>query len=179
MVSQLGLGEFVIVGHSMGGKVAQMLGGRGLPGLRSLVLIAPAPPTPLPVPEEQRQGVLASHQAREGAEAVVGLLSACRLTDEQREQVVEDTLGGGTEAKRAWPEKGMIADISGEAARISVPVSVVVGSADTVESERSLRAAFAGVVPTAEFVVLPGVGHLAPLEAPAEVAAAIRVATRR
>ena len=179
VVSQLGLDEFVIVGHSMGGKVAQLLGGKGLPGLRGLVLIAPAPPTPLPVPEEQRQGMLASYQAREGAKAVVGLLSARRLTDEQREQVVEDTLGGGAEAKRAWPEKGMTADISGEAARISVPVRVVVGSADTVESERSLRAAFAGVVPAAEFVVLPGVGHLAPLEAPAEVAAAIRVATRR
>ena len=179
VVSQLGLDEFFIVGHSMGGKVAQLLGGRALPGLKGLVLVAPAPPTPLPVPEEQRRAMLASYQTREGAEAAVGILTARALTNAQREQVVEDTLGGAAEAKRAWPEHGMTADISGEAARISVFVCVVVGSADTVESERSLRAAFAKVVPGAEFIVLPGVGHLSPLEAPAEVAAAIRVVTRR
>jgi len=179
VVSQLGLEEFVVVGHSMGGKVAQLISGRNLPGLKGLVLVAPAPPTPLSVPEEQRQDMLASYQARGGAEAVVGILSARRLTVGQREQVVEDTLGGAAGAKRAWPETGMTADISGEAARISVPVSVIVGSADTVESEGSLRTAFAGLVPAAEFIILPGVGHLAPLEAPDEVAAAIRATMRR
>ena len=68
----------------------------------------------------------------------------------------------------------MIADISAEAARIAVPVHIIVGSADVVESEGSLRTAFATVLPAARFTVLPGIGHLSPLEAPAELAAAIR-----
>ena len=53
---------------------------------------------------------------------------------------------------------------------------VIVGTADPVESEASLREAFGKVIPSAEFIVLPGVGHLAPLEATAEVTDAIRSA---
>ena len=162
VLGQLDLGRFVIIGHSMDGKVAQLLGGRGLPGLEGLILVAPAPPTPLPVPEDRRQVILASYGTREGAEGVLGTLSACRLTDEQREQVIEDTLGGAAAAKRAWTETGMIANISAEAARIAVPVHIIVGSADVVESEGSLRAAFATVLPAARFTVLPGIGHLSP-----------------
>ena len=50
------------------------------------------------------------------------------------------------------------------------------GSADNIESETALRAAFSKVVPGADFVVLPGVGHLAPLEATAAVVSAISTA---
>jgi len=54
-----------------------------------------------------------------------------------------------------------IEDISAKASKITVPVRVIVGGADTVEKEASLRAAFGKVIPSAEFVVLPGVGHMA------------------
>ena len=176
VVDQLGLERFIIVGHSMGGKVAQLVAARQPRGLDRLILVAPAPPTPLEVPEAQRQGMIASYEAREGVEMVIGILSARPLSDEHRDQVVEDTLRGAPDAKRAWPERGMAADISELASRIEVPVRVIVGAADNVESEASLRAAFGKVLPEAEFIVLPGVGHLAPLEATAEVVGAIRSA---
>ena len=70
----------------------------------------------------------------------------------------------------------MLTDISDEASKITVPVRVLVGGADNIESEASLRAAFGKVLPGAEFVILPGVGHLAPLEATGAVVDAIRVA---
>ena len=118
--------------------------------------------------------MIASYEAREGVETVIGILSARPLSDEHRDQVVEDTLRGAPDAKRARAERGMAADISEQASRIEVPVRVIVGAADNVESEDSLRAAFGNVLPKAEFIVLPGVGHLAPLEATAEVVGAIR-----
>ena len=176
VVDQLGLQNFILVGHSMGGKVAQLVAARQPEGLQQLILLAPAPPIPLEVPEEQRQGMIASYEAREGVERVIGILSARPLSEEHREQVIEDTLRGAPAAKRAWPERGMIADISGPASQIKVPVRVIVGTADNVESEDSLRAAFESILPRAEFIVLPGVGHLAPLEAAAEVVGAIRSA---
>ncbi|WP_338523758.1 alpha/beta hydrolase [Pseudomonas batumici] len=176
VIAKLGLTEYVIVGHSMGGKVAQLLASERPEGLKGLVLVAPAPPTALSVPQEQRQGMIAAYQVREGAEAVIGILATQPLSDAHREQVIEDTLCGAAGAKQAWPEVGMVQDITGQASKIAVPVHVIVGGADNIESEASLRQAFAGVIPQAGFVVLGGVGHLAPLEATAELVAAIRSA---
>jgi len=176
VIADLGLKSFVLVGHSMGGKVAQLLAARGPEGLKRLVLVAPAPPTALNVPEEQRRGMLAAYQAREGVEVAIARLAVLPLSKTHREQVIEDSLSGAPDAKRAWPEVGMIRDISNEVTKIRVSVRVIVGAADNIESEGSLRAAFGGVLPATEFTVLPGVGHLAPLEAPAELTGAIRAA---
>ncbi len=173
IINELGLQDFILLGHSMGGKVAQLVAARQPRGLKSLILMAPAPPNALDVPEEQRQGMVAAYQTREG---VMGIVSALPLSDAHREQIVEDALRGSPEAKRAWPEQGMIEDISNEASRITAPVHIIVGSADVVETEASLRAAFSKVIPSAGYTVLPGVSHMAPLEATAEVVSAIRSA---
>ena len=174
VIDRLALDDFIIVGHSMGGKVAQLVAARRSEGLKRLILIAPAPPTGNVIPEEQSQGMIASYQAREGAETAIGILSALPLSDAHRERVIEDTLSGSPQAKTTWPTTEMRKDISAQASTIDLPVQVIVGSADVVESQASLRAAFAGVIPAARFVVLPGVGHLAPLEAAPQVAGAIR-----
>jgi pimeloyl-ACP methyl ester carboxylesterase len=60
VVQSVDLQRFVLVGHSMGGKVAQIVAGRRTKGLQGLVLVAPAPPTPMAVPQQQRDGILAS-----------------------------------------------------------------------------------------------------------------------
>ena len=133
--------------------------------------MAPAPPTALDVPEEQRQGMIAAYQTRQG---VKGVIAALPLSDAAREQIVQDALRGSRDAKHAWPERGMIEDIADQAARITVPVRIIVGSADVVETEASLRAAFGKVIPGTTFTVLPGLSHMAPLEAPGEVVDAIR-----
>jgi pimeloyl-ACP methyl ester carboxylesterase len=177
VIAKIGLKEYVVVGHSMGGKVAQLLASERPEGLKGLVLVAPAPPTALPVPQEQRRGMIAAYQVREGAEAAIGILASRPLSDTLREQVIEDTLCGAAGAKQAWPEVGMVHDITGQASNIVVPVHVIVGGADNIESEASLRNAFENVVPQAEFVTLDGVGHLAPLEATGELVAAIRSAS--
>ncbi len=179
LVAALGLEEFAIVGHSMGGKVAQLVAARRPAGLKQLILMAPAPPTPLHVPEDQRRQMLDSYQTREGAEMVVGILSALPLTQEQREQVMDDILVGSPDAKRVWTEEGMTQDIAAQASTIAVPIHVIVGSEDRIEEEASLRDAFGKVLPGASFAVIQGAGHLAPLEATAEVASAIREAQRR
>lgn len=175
VIAKLGLTEYVIVGHSMGGKVAQLLAAERSEGLKRLVLVAPAPPAALPVPDEQRQGMIEAYQFREGAEAVIEILAVQPLSKSLHEQVIEDTLCGSTGAKQAWPQVGMVQDITGMASKITVPVHVIVGSADSIESEVSLRKAFASVLPQAKFIVLDGVGHLSPLEATLELATAIRL----
>ncbi len=154
--------------------MARLVAARHPEGLKGLILYAPAPPTPLDVPEDVRRGYIDLYQSREGAELVIRNLTPHPLSDAFREQIIEDTLRGSSGAKRARPEKGMSADISDEASRIAVPVHVIVGGDDRVETEASLRAAFGKVLEGVNFVVIPGVGHIAPLGAPAKLASAIR-----
>jgi pimeloyl-ACP methyl ester carboxylesterase len=169
LAQKLGLGRFVLVGHSMGGKVSQIVAGRRPAGLLGLVLVAPAPPTPMPVPEAQRAAMLASYGSREGVLQALSVLSEL-LPIAQQEQVIEDTLAGAPEAKRAWTQRGMIEDITAGFVGVTTPIIVVIGDRDQVEHEAPLREAFARFLPQATFRVLKGVGHLSPLQAPDSLA---------
>ena len=174
VINHLGLEDFIVLGHSMGGKVAQLVAARRPKGLGRLILFAPAPPTPLEVPESERRGYPMLYETREGAEMVIGNMTPHPLADRYREQVIEDSLRGAPGARRAWPEQGMIQDISEATSAISIPVHIIVGRDDPVEPEASLRAAFGKVLRYVSFTILPGAGHMAPLEKPAELAELIR-----
>lgn len=177
VAERLGLGEFFVLGHSMGGKVAQLVAARQPEGLKGLILFAPAPPTPMNVPEEARKGYVGLYQSREAVtDVVLRALTPHPLPETARRQIIEDTLRGSPAAKEEWPLRGMIADISEEASTINVPVHIIAGADDGVEPEASLRANFGKVLRHATFSVLPGVGHMAPLEAPGRLADAIRSA---
>lgn len=170
VTQRLGLSRFVLVGHSMGGKVAQIVAGRRPAGLAGLVLVAPAPPTPMPAPEAQRAAMLASYGSREGVLQALSVLTARPLSNKLREQVIEDTLAAAPEAKRAWTDRGMIEDISAELVGLTTPTIVVIGDRDQVEHEAALRDVFARFLPQATLRVLKGVGHLSPLQAPDAIA---------
>jgi pimeloyl-ACP methyl ester carboxylesterase len=173
IIQSLGLLQYILVGQSMGGKIAQILGARRPAGLNGIVLVAPAPPTPMGAPKEQRDAILDSYQSPAGVDIALSILTSRRLSSELRKQVIDDTLGGAPAAKRAWTQKGMTLDISGLVGNINVPTTVIVGDADKVETESLLRRELASRIRGTEFIILPGVGHLSPLEAPSELAAAI------
>jgi pimeloyl-ACP methyl ester carboxylesterase len=124
----------------------------------------------MPVPEDQRAAMLDSYGSREGVLQALSVLARKRLSSELRERVIEDTLRGVADAKRAWTESGMIEDVSGGLDAVTVPVTVVIGDRDQVEHEAALREIFGHFIPHATFRVLNGVGHLSPLEAPDAIA---------
>jgi pimeloyl-ACP methyl ester carboxylesterase len=179
IIASLGLSQYVLVGQSMGGKIAQILAARRPNGLKGLVLVAPAPPVPMAAPKEQRESILESYQSPAGVEFALSILTSRQLSPELRQQVIDDTLGGSPAAKAAWTQAGMTLDISDIVGNINVPTSVIVGDADKVETEPLLRRELAPRISGTEFIVLPGVGHLSPLEAPRELAAAITTVLSR
>jgi len=170
----LAVRRFVIVGHSMGGKIAQIVAGRRPTGLEALVLVAPAPPTPMQAPEEVRAVMLASYQSREGVQQAIGVLAGSSLTHDLREQVVADTLRGEPEAKRSWPDRGMTQDISAGLDGVTLPVNVLIGEYDQIEREAVLRPALSRLLPQTTFTIVPKAGHLLPLETPEAIALACK-----
>lgn len=174
MLQALKLKRFVLVGHSMGGKTAQLLASRRPEGLEALVLVAPSPPVPMPVPAEQRAGMVHAYDAEESVAFVLDhVLTAAPIDSALRSQVIADSLRGAPQAKAAWPMAGMLEDISAQVGAIAVPTLVIAGERDQVDSVDTLQRELLPRIPGARLQVLPGIGHLSPLEAPAMIAASI------
>ncbi|RQU87960.1 alpha/beta hydrolase [Burkholderia cenocepacia] len=171
VIETLGLPRYVLVGHSMGGKVAQFIASRRPNGLQGLVLVAPSPPSPMLLSAEERATLKGAYQSRESVEFVIDhVLTAKPLDTACREMVIEDSLKAAPQAKAAWPEVAMREDISAAVTSIDVPTIVLSGELDQVDRVVTLRTELLPRIRQATMHILPGVGHLAPLEAPTEVA---------
>lgn len=171
VIETLGLQRYVLVGHSMGGKVAQLIASRRLRGLEGLVLVAPSPPSPMLLSDEQRATLAAAYLSRESVEFVIDqVLTAKPLDADCREQVIEDSLKAAPQAKAAWPNVAMGEDITTAVTSIDAPTLVIAGELDQVDRVATLQAELLPRIPQAAMRILPGIGHLSPLEAPAEMA---------
>ena len=167
VIKDIGLSEFVLIGHSMGGKVAQLLAATRPHGLVGLVLVAPGPARPAAEisPEYQARLAHAYDSPESAASARDTVLTATTLPEHLKQQVVADSLASDAEARTEWPLHGISEDITAETARIDVPTLVVAGEHDRVETVGVLRANLLPYVPGAGLTVIPGTGHLIPLEA--------------
>ncbi|KAI9740915.1 MAG: hypothetical protein M1818_004521 [Claussenomyces sp. TS43310] len=176
LIKKLDIHDFVLIGHSMGGKVAQLIGGRRrVDGLRAIILIGPAPPTPLVLPAEMQAQQMTAYGSAESSEFVArNVLTSSPLSEDQVRMVVEDIMKGNEFAKRAWPAYAMVEDFSSETKEIRVPVLVIAGEFDRVEPVGRLQMEVVGNIARAEMIVVEGSGHLLPVEAPVQVAKHIR-----
>ena len=174
VIETLQLDDFVLVGHSMGGKVAQWLASRRLRGLRGLVLVAPSPAGSTDVGDAQREALVHAYDTPDSIAFVRdNILTARPLPDALKARVERDSLRGATAARIGWPMVAMREDFSDELGRIDVPVLVICGDCDQVDPVDVVRREVVQRIPGASLRVLPGVGHLSPLEAPAELASEI------
>lgn len=175
VIEALNLRRYVLVGHSMGGKVTQLRASRRPDGLAGVVLVAPSPPSPMVLPDEQRAAMAAAYDSRESISWVLdNVLTANRLAPAYREQVIVDCLRGASQAKAAWTHAGMLEDITGDVVSINVPVMVIAGELDQVDRVETLQKELLPRIAGARLHVLPGTGHLSPLEAPFALATVIR-----
>ena len=174
LVRALAIDRFGLVGHSMGGKIALVVAARQPPGLSHLVLLAPSPPTPEPIGASERASLLACQTSRAAARRAARKSCGQPLPAALVRQVVDDRLRTSPAAWRWWIASGSCESVQAGIAQISVPVQVLSGTLDadipTAVIEREVMAR----MPLARMRLLPGCGHLLPLEAPRAVAQAIR-----
>lgn len=175
VIEALTLHRYILIGHSMGGKVAQLMASRRPAGLTGLALVAPSPPTPMALPVEAREEMVGAYESRAAVEATIdNVLTAKPLSAEDREAVVRDSLNGAPAAKKAWPRSTSQENISDEVGNIDVPTMVITGELDRVDPMDVLRAELLSLVPHAAMHVLPDTGHLSMLESPGELTKLIR-----
>ena len=178
--------KLIVIAHSMSAKIAcELMPAVSSPSttfqveVSSLLLLAPAPPTPLVLPEDMRQQQLTAYSNFESARwTMVNVLTHKQLPDQVLDSLATDAANQSEGAKRGWIEIGMGYDCTtalrslGERGRY-VPVRVLVGSADQVETverveEMTLKpCAAAGW--DIDMRVVEDVGHLLPVEAVEEV----------
>lgn len=175
-----GASRWLLIGHSMGGKIASIVASRalsgepGLFGLAGVVLLAASPPSPEPMDEDRRQKMIgwAAHGPLDNAAArafIDGNVGHA-LTPAADCIALDDLHRTSREAWLAWFERGSREDWSGDVGRLDLPALIVVGGADGDLGEEGQRATNAIVYPRATISLEEGAGHLLPLERPREVA---------
>ncbi len=174
VIEELELRKYVLIGHSMGGKVTQFVASQNPEGLHGLVLVAPATPTPTHFTQEALQQQLHAYDSRETVLQTISFLSAKSPKPEDIEHIVEDSLSGSPAATRAWPTIGILEDISDAVLNIKVPTLVVAGGQDKLDSVEQHKREVIARISTSELVVLPESGHLIPIDEPVQLADAIR-----
>ena len=174
LVASLALDRYLLVGHSMGGKLALACASAEPAGLSGLVLVAPSPPSPEPMDEAERRRLLAAHRDRSSAEQTLHTITRRPLSAEDAEICIEDNLLTSPEAWRWWLAGGSREDITAQVRRVARPVLVLSGGEDPVISPPVIATQVMPNLPGATRVEIAGAGHLLPLETAREVGSAIR-----
>jgi pimeloyl-ACP methyl ester carboxylesterase len=174
-VAEQQLTDYVLIGHSMGGKIALALAARQPAGLRGLVLLSPSPPTPEPIGAADRAASLAAYGKREEAEQTFQKITNRLVSKATHQEIVADNLRTSQAAWNAWLNSGSKEDISALMPAIQVPCQLLVGEDDRAIPLAAQRAQTLPLLPAGTpLIVVPSAGHLLPFEAPHDLLAALQ-----
>lgn len=170
VIAALKLTSYVLVGHSMGGKTAQVLASRRPQGLRGLALVASSPASPMQISQAERDQMRGAYASRDSINwGLDHVLTGSPISDKDRELVVSDALRVAPAARDGWIDVASREDYSSDISRVNVPVAVIAGEADKVDPLDVVRAHVLPAFRDPETHFLKKKGHLLPLEAPCEL----------
>jgi 3-oxoadipate enol-lactonase len=177
LLKALDVSECVLVGHSMGGMVSQLLVLEHPQVVRALVLVDTAAEVPkglLYAERRKQRQRLVEIAAKEGMEAV--------FEEQERITPLHPALAANPQFIEVWREQFLMTSreayiacanamssrrsLLGEVGAVSVPTLIICGETDEpfLEPSRQMHEA----IPGSELVIIPGAGHGPQMEAPAE-----------
>lgn len=163
----------VVVGHSMGGKVAQYLAADHPPNLEKLILVAPGTAHGGRGSERQRAAALDAYGSRARIEAFQRAAMGIAVSSEAISRIVDDALVAQREHWEGWYDRGRFIDFRDRLAQIAVPVLCIGGEKDPLVPPSRLKREVAQAINGSLSVTLRSAGHNLPVETPAEIAGAI------
>lgn len=174
---------WMVVGHSMGGKLATLLTHRveagevGLSSLVGVVLVAASPPSPEPMDEERREEMMGwfsdGGANEEQAGTFVDANTASRLPNGLRSIAMADVRRSSREAWLAWLERGSREDWSWSRQKLRTPTLIVAGAEDGDLGEAAQRSLNVPLYEAATVETIADAAHLIPFEQPERLAALI------
>lgn len=174
LADRLGWDRFSVIGHSMGGAVAQRLLSMTPGRLRRIVGVSPVPASGVPLPGEQ--GVLFADAAHkpENRRAILDITTGGRRPDAWLDRMVDRSLErSDAKAFRAWLDSWASDDFRADVEGSEVPALAVAGELDPALSPALMRRTWMSWYPRAELVTLPCAGHYAMDETPLELVSVV------
>jgi 3-oxoadipate enol-lactonase len=162
-----------LIGHSMGGKLAQYVSAERPANLERLILVAPGSARSLRPSPRHRATVVAAFGSRSKIEAFQRAAMVAELSAEATERIVDDALIAQREHWFGWYDRGREAGFPERLARIAVPTLTIAGDGDPLAPLPQIKRDVAGAISGCLLVVLRHTGHNVPAERPVEVAEAI------
>lgn len=170
-INELGLTDYVLVGHSMTGKIMQILASRagGELGLAhppaKMVLITPTPLGREVGGRDLRESLFASRRDRADADKFVRDRTAVPLPQHVFDRACEDYARMNRKAWDAWLNEGVHEDWTERAAPIDIETLLIVADHDPVWGLDMQRALTMPSLTRATIATVDS-GHQVPMEAP-------------
>ncbi|RUL89769.1 alpha/beta fold hydrolase [Tautonia sociabilis] len=171
---------YVVGGLSMGGYVALALADRFPDRLLGLMLLNTRAGADSPEVARNREATAQAIEREGSTSPLSGMVDKLFAPAHRRSR--PDLVDQVAEVIRRTPPEGAAGALRGMAMRpdrlgvirsLRVPVLVIAGAEDAIVPEAESRA-MADAAADGELIVIPGAGHLSPMEAPGETAAAVQ-----
>jgi pimeloyl-ACP methyl ester carboxylesterase len=170
LADRLGWDRFSVVGHSMGGAVAQRLLAVAPHRLRRLVGVSPVPACGLALPPEQWDLFADAAHRPENRRAIIDVTTGGRRPAAWLDRMVARSLERSDDkAFRAWLDSWAGQDFQADVEGARHPALAVAGALDPALSADLLRRTWGAWYPHARVHELPGAGHYAMDETPLEL----------
>lgn len=170
LADRLGWARFSVVGHSMGGAVAQRLTAVVPHRLRRIVGVSPVPASGVPLAGEQAALFTDAAHKPENRRAILDVTTGGRRPAAWLDRMVARSLErSDAKAFRAWLDSWAGDDFHADVEGSEVPALALAGGLDPALSPEVMRQTWLSWYPRAELVALPFAGHYAMDECPLEL----------
>ncbi|GHE80280.1 hypothetical protein GCM10018785_55440 [Streptomyces longispororuber] len=174
LADRLGWRRFSVVGHSLGGGVAQHVAADAPDRVRRIVGISPVPASGVPMPPEQRELFASAGRSADSRRTIIDLTTGGGRPAAWLRRMVDRSFAcSDAKAFRAWLDGWADHDFQARVAGSPVPALAVAGALDPALSAEVMRRTWLLAFPHGELVELPGAGHYAMDERPLELVRAV------